>query len=363
MSNKIIIEELKNTGLILADPEQTDYNSPLFGAVGAKLVGDVSPLKQPPILFPDGRGWKNVYETVGNPEIQFNKNFDTFSCVIFGIAKMICGYIYKRYGKLYTAEEMFNAYFADVIPNQGTKVKKGFESFRKKGWIEDGQFKEYTFDENTTSSEFFRKPPEHIIIKAAGKLDIWKVYWEVLPLNLNAIFEAYKRYPVGLTGFAWASYYGTGVYYDYNNQANHFFVGTEPSDSGNNIIYDTYPKDFKYVKNSQISAGDLFKELHSSFKYGSAHVCWVEPANNTIINKIMDKIIQLSNGALYWLKAGTTKAQHITRDNAGFAALTHIMRKYPNDVIHLKDEKELTDTYQLTEDYFGAPLQVGVKNI
>ena len=75
MSKQIIIEELKNSGFVLADPSPQNYNSPLFGALGVPLVGVSSPLKQPPIILPTGKGWRKVVEDYGEPEIQFNENF------------------------------------------------------------------------------------------------------------------------------------------------------------------------------------------------------------------------------------------------------------------------------------------------
>ena len=155
-----------------------------------------------------------------------------------------------------------------------------------------------------------------------------------------------------LTGFAWVSYYGEGVYYDNNNSANHLFLGLEPTEKGNNLIDDSYPKNFKYVDKADLHREDLFKELHKSFHYGSAHRCWVTPANNSIINKIMDFFVRLKTGAIYWGKSGTNKIQKITKENAGLAAITHIMRSKESNSKNISDE-ELKD-YEVTEEFFGS---------
>lgn len=275
---KIIEIPVKNTGLIVEDPKPENYRATaLFGAVGEKVVGTASPLAEPPIIFPGGKGWLLTAKNYGICEKQFNDNFDTFSCVIYTIAKATCYYLFQAYGIKITISEMYNAFFAGVVPNRGTTIEKGMESFRKNGWVSD---EDYPFTPETTIQQFFRKPPKSIILKANGVLTEWEFHWEVLPKNLKAIFEAYKRTPVVLTGFAWASYYGEGVFYDNGNPANHAFLGLEakempvPDIISNNIIDDTYPRD---RNDNDLIKDDMLKELHSSFRYGSAHRVWLTP--------------------------------------------------------------------------------------
>lgn len=312
MDNKrIIIHEVKNSGLIHEDPPVENYRA-VVGGISHHIIGATSPLTPPPILFKDSIGWQKVWLDYGMPEIQFNKLFDTYCCVIYTIAKAICLYIYKAYGIKITISEMYNAFYAGVIPNQGTTIYKGMESFRNHGWVSD---EKYPFDVDMSVAEFFKAPPKEIIIEAEGVLTKWNFHWEVLANNLQVIFKAYQRTPVVLTGFAWASYYGTGVYYDYNNAANHAFLGLEPLTNGNNLISDTYPKDFKYQDKSELDSDELLKELDKSFKYGSAHRCWVTPADNntSLLIKIINMLKKFGrdvHGGLWFLKDG--KKQKIT---------------------------------------------------
>lgn len=308
---KIIIEPLKNTGFEPAEPSPENYRSRLFIKHGADMLGGVlTPLPKAPIIFPDSKGWLKVAEDYGHPELQFNKIFDTYSCVIFGIAKACCYYLFKVYGITITISEMYNAFFAGVKQGQGTTVEKGMESFRKHGWGED---KDYPFTPDTTPEQFFAHPPASICLKFEGVLTEWDFNWEIIPNILPAIVEAYKRYPVVLSGFAWASYLGDGVYYDYNNQPNHVFIGLERKDNGNNLIGDNYPKDGQYIDNSQINVGNLIKELDKSYKYGSAHVVWLTKKKFNLILKLksmFEKIVRDIHGALWFVKEG--KKQKIT---------------------------------------------------
>jgi hypothetical protein len=197
---------------------------------------------------------------------------------------------------------MFNAFYAGVVRGRGTTIERGMESFRTKGWVSDA---DYPFTAETAIDQFFAKPPTRIEVKASGVKTVWNFRWEVLPKDLNSIKEWYKYAPVVLTGFAWASYYGEGVYFDYNNSANHAFNGLEAADNGNNLISDTYPKNFEYIEQGMLNPGDLIKELDKTFKYGSAHACWVVPAKPTLYNKIIDmlkKIMRTIHGAFYFLK-------------------------------------------------------------
>lgn len=337
---KIIIEELKNTGLIVAPPSFENYHSKLFGAVGEDFVGVLSPV-EPPVIFPDGKGWLQVWKNYDIQEVQFNPKFDTYSCVVYSIAKALCLYLFKVYGIKCTISEMYNAFYAGVKSGRGTTIEAGMESFRNFGWVED---KDYPFTADTTETQFRAKPPLTIQIRAKGKLTEWEVHWNVIPARLDAIAKAYRRTPVVLTGFAWASYYGEGVYYDYNNTANHAFLGLEIKDNGNNLISDTYPKDFQYVDDSQINAGDLIKELDKSFHYGSAHTVWITPKSKkktylTLLTKSMENFYYYWDGKhnFYYIgvPSGETQKyrQHIelnpdnTNENFLFIALKGSMNK------------------------------------
>lgn len=262
---------------------------------------------------------KNVYniEVEDDNSYIIDGNIVVHNCVIYSIAKALCYYLFKVYGIRTTVSEMYNAWYARVKPRYGTTIRRGMESFRKHGWVKD---KYYPFTAKTTLEEYFREPPKKIQILAHKKLTEWNFHWEVIPKHLSAIFEAYKRTPVVLTGFAWASYYGEGIYYDYDNPPNHAFLGLQPSPRGNNLVDDTYPKNFKYISPEALTRDELIKELHKSYKYGSAHRCWLTPTEETkktLLNFIINMFKKISrdiHGGFWFLKKvnGKVHKQKIT---------------------------------------------------
>lgn len=307
----LIINELKNTGLDTSLPviEPKDYQR------GEVTIGRATPLGASVELFKDGHGWLD-YAPKG--EMQFNRNFDSFSCVIFSIAKALVYYLKVRYNIEVTISEMYNAYFAEVVPGRGTSIRKGLESFRNWGWVDDS---DYPFIAKTTQAEYFKKPPQYLIIKGKEQLKVWKINWEAIPTTNAAIIDALKRTPVVLTGFAWASYYGEGVYYDNGNPANHAFLGVDYYPNGNIIVDDSYPRDFSFDENSP--KDEFIKQLDKYFKYGSAHTVWLEKVSNvSLLDKIMrmfNKISRDAHGGFHFIK--DNKRQAIDNWQAAFAAI------------------------------------------
>jgi hypothetical protein len=208
---------------------------------------------------------------------------------------------------------MYNAFYAGVVANRGTTIEKGMESFRKHGWISD---EKYPFTSEITMEQFFKEPPQTIQIEAEGVLTEWEFHWEVLPRNLKAIFEAYKRTPVVLIGFAWASYYGEGVFFDNGNPANHAFLGLEPKENGNNLIDDTYPRDRGDL---ELTKDDMLKELHSSFAYGGAWRVWLTPKKKEVL--LLTKLKNMIQDIWMWFETvGSPKgvrAYFVPKDSNG----------------------------------------------
>ena len=298
MKKKIVIKKITKSGVIVEPPKPENYSTDL--SVG----GIATPLIPPTIIFPDGHGHLKYQ---GKPEMQFNRQFDSYTCDIFTIAKAVCYNLKERYNIDTSVSEMFNAYFAGVRQGVGTTINNGMESFRTHGWVKD---EDYPFTAETTLRQFQQCPPISIINKASGELTKWKFNWEVIGKDHDSIIDAFKRTVVVLTGFAWASYYGEGVYFDYNNPANHAFLGADYKDNKNIIVDDSYPRDNRYDDDS--TPDEFIKELDKSFKFGSAHRVWLTPVllppkNNSlmnIINCMFNKITRSTTGALYFVKDG-----------------------------------------------------------
>jgi hypothetical protein len=349
---KIIIIPVSNS-VIPEDTQSKDYNANddgiLVEQVPGKVInvedekpmgGVITPLIPPSIIFKDGHGHLKYQ---GAPEMQFNRLFDSYSCVIYTIAKAICYNLRERYNIDITISEMFNAYYANVRQGVGTTIRAGMESFRLHGWVED---KDYPFTAETTLKQFQQQPPIEIVNKATGELTKWKFNWEVLGRDHNSIKENLKRTVICGTGFAWASYYGEGVYYDYNNPANHAFliVDYKINDKGgiNLIADDSYPRDNRFDDDS--TPDEFIKELDASYSMGSCHRVWLtpvlpQPNNKTLINKITNMFLKIGrsiHGAFFFIKDG--KKAEINSWKAAFGAIIDEVGILPANN-NLTDEK------------------------
>lgn len=331
---KIIINEVKNSGLISEPTQPKDYNANdggmLVKEVPGKVIaeenekpmgGIITPLIPPTEIFSDGHGH---LEYQGTEMMQFNPQFDSYSCVLWAIAKATCYNLKERYNITIDIEEMYNAFYAGVYQGRGTTIHNGMESFRLHGWTEYGKFPGYQFNANTTLRQFQSQPPQIVIKDALGQLTKWKFNWEVLPTDHNSIINALKRTVVVVTGFAWASYLGEeGVYYDYNNPANHAFIVADYKDDKSLIVDDSYPQDNVYDTDS--TKQEFIKTLAPSYNIASAHRVWLEPMlnppkNNSIMNIIkcmFNKITRSTNGGLLFIKDGKKQIINDWLDFAG----------------------------------------------
>jgi hypothetical protein len=128
-------------------------------------------------------------------------------------------------------------------------------------------------------------------------------------------------------------------------------------------------KDNVYVSNGQIiHAVTLFnnfpylvfdtyspfvKQLADNYIFLNYAYSWYVTENaNTLIKNLMDYFLRLKNGAIFWGKSGTNKVQKITEQNAGLAAITHIMRQPGADTKNILDED--LKRYVQTEEFFGG---------
>jgi len=292
----LIIKKVTKSGVIIEQIKAENYT------IDQTLGGTLTPLTPPSIIFKDGHGHLKYQ---GKPEMQFNRKFDSYSCVIFTIAKAICYNLKERYGIDTDISEVYNAFYAGVINGRGTTINKGMESFRKHGWVRDI---DYPFTADMTLRQFQSQPPIAIVNKATKELTKWEFHWEVLGKDHDSIIEALKRTVIVATGFAWASYFGEGVYYDYNNPANHAFLIVDYKDNKNLIADDSYPRDNRFDEDS--TPDEFIKELDKTYQFGSAHRCFLTPIlpapkNNSIINIIksmFNRITRDIHGGLWFVK-------------------------------------------------------------
>lgn len=255
-----------NSGLIFEVEQENDY------------VGGFTPLDPPPILFEDGHGWaKNRLKE----EMQFNRNFDSFSCVTFASLKALLMQMKYVYGVDLDLSESFTAVMSGTVPGQGNSVRNVMESIRKDGGLPES-YRPLT--ENTTQAQFFAGVSASLKrIAQSTLLKDYDIHWEQLAYSGNVdhalLKENLKYLPNIVTGYAWA--YDGEVYRDYGKQANHCFLNDD-FDGDILIANDSYPQDNQFDDNSNDS--EFIKRLAPNFRIWSAHRIWATPKANVNTN-------------------------------------------------------------------------------
>lgn len=293
----ILVIPVKNSGLIFELPKQEDW---VFGGITGAVNGPI---------FPDGHGW---LLSQAEEQAQANNKFDTYSCVTFASTKAAAYYLKKVHDLTVDFSQMFTSVMSGTIPYKGNSVRNVLESLRKDGYLIEV---EYPFTPDTTQAQFFAYPTITLRNKAKKKLASWKFEWETLSTADNVphdvIADALKYSPVIATGFAWASYYGNqGIYYDYNNQANHCFLIVDHNQGNAEwdlLADDSYSQDFIFEVGE--SKDKFLKKLHPSYRVWSAHKLVVKsvPIDISLINKIINMFKKISrdvHGGLWFVKNG-----------------------------------------------------------
>lgn len=280
---------VKNPGFVFEEVQQQDW------VLGSSAI-------QAETLYPKNTNWEEMF-LGSHPDMQFNNNFDSFSCVIFSIARaLVCEL--RSIGINITISEMFNAVMAGVQPGVGTSVRSGMESFRKNGFVQDI---DYPFTASTTKEQYFSYPPKKIIELAKSNSLKFSINWEALTTDSNVphslVLEELNHTPVVLSGRAWIRNSNTGLYVDEGQSANHCFLGIR---NNNGLIRcgDSYPFDWQYDNNSDPS--EFLKDLDPSFRIWSAHRVVIKPINEqaTLLFKIKNmfkKIYRDVHGGLWFV--------------------------------------------------------------
>jgi hypothetical protein len=347
---------MRNTGLILETPNEKDH---IIGGITVGGLGVEKP--QPLLIFPNGHGW---LDTIGaeRGEVQANDHYDTYLCTIFGVAGALSDYMKKVYNYDLDISECIQGVMAGVTPGVGGTIRNSLESFRIKGWVDEGYRK---FTSSTTQGQCFAVVTETIKKVAADKLKDWDVYWDLIDSSDNVphakIIDALKYSEVVVAGYAWASYYGgQGVYDSYSNIANHCFrIG----DGGNItqsvkdkftgrgfdinwndadlIAIDSYRYDWSKDEPDHTEYNDFLKPLAKTFRIYSAYRIYAKPKvsliDQSLIGKIKSMFKKISrdiHGSLWFIKDG--KKQQITNWKAFAGAVIDEVGVVQNG---LKDEQ------------------------
>lgn len=340
---QIIDKPIKNSGFVFEEIQEVDH---IFGAyspqVGSYLV-----------IMPNGHGWLDIQRV---EERQFNRFFDTYSCVTFAILKALSYYFKAVYNIDINISEMFTSRMSGTIPGRGNSVRTVLECVRLKGYLLEI---EYPFTPDTTEGQFFAPISIKLQSTAKGRLKQWKINWEAVSTSNDVsheqIKEALKYTPVIVTGYAWAQYLGEGVYHDYNNMANHCFLVVDHNDNTKEdwdlLADDSYPQD---TGDGIDQPQEFLKRLAKDFRIWSAHKITVERIVEPINNA--NFYTKIKNMALKLVK-DIHMGYHLVKDNkiqkiTSWWGLLVLMAEFFNPTLLTDDEIAKFTNVAGTKDHF-----------
>lgn len=128
-------------------PDKFDPNDYEFGGE-TKLKGE--------IILPNG-DWQPFLQEL---ELQFNRNFDSWSCTNFAFTHCLTAIKFAKYGLKDNLSERFNAVMSGTKPGVGNGIKNPAESARKDGMVKQ---ESYPFTPDLNETEYFKYPPQIVL--------------------------------------------------------------------------------------------------------------------------------------------------------------------------------------------------------
>lgn len=184
------------------------------------------------------RQWEDVEH-----ERQSSDDFDTFSCVSFGLNNQEELYMKNRYGIDENHSDRFLAKVSDTQPN-GNTPQKVYEARRKKGFVLEI---EWPWTTEKTWTEYMADIPKNLYSLAIGRAAKWRFWHDYVSPNPASIREALRYSPV-CVGVALMPD-GEGRYYRPDGwQDTHWATIRGDYENGDFKVKDQYPPFEKRVK-------------------------------------------------------------------------------------------------------------------
>ena len=194
------------------------------------------------ILQPDGN-WEAFLPV---EEQQNQHGLETMACTVFATLN-ICEIIIKRkYNLDVNFSDRWLAWASDISPT-GANPQKIAETLRQGGVPNQGDW-DFTSDLRKWE-DFYQTPPAKLIALARAFLSTWDFKHYVVPGNKEAIKDALKFSPVGMSVSAWTR---SGDVYDQRGAENHWCMTFGIND--NYKMFDSYDSFKKlYSKDAKIA--------------------------------------------------------------------------------------------------------------
>ena len=220
------------------------------------------------IISADGQ-WDVVVEN----ERQFTDNFDTFSCVSFGLNNQEEHYMLVRYGLTTNHSDRALAKMSDTQPN-GNTPQKVYEARRKKGFLFES---EWPWGQDVkTWVEYMKEIPQNLLTLAIGNAAEWSFWHDYVPTNDASLKEALRYSPVGVSVALMPDEDGR-YYRPAEWQDTHLAVLKGYYENNDWRLYDTYPPFEKRIK--------------AGYKFGVAKVIEIE--RQVVVESAWAKFLKL----------------------------------------------------------------------
>lgn len=251
-----------NTGLLF-EPIIPDKDG-VFGSV-VSFAGKT-------IISADGQ-WDMVIEN----ERQSSANFDTFSCLSFGLNNQEEHYMLMRYGITTNHSDRAMAKLSDTQPN-GNTPQRVYEARRKRGFLFESEWP--WGSDIKTWVEYMKEIPSNLITLAVGQAAGWSFWHDYVPTDNASLKEALRYAPLGVSV---ALQEEDGRYYRPDGwQDTHWAMLKGYYENGDWKLYDTYPPFEKRIK--------------AGYKFGVAKVIEIE--RQIVVETAWDRFIKLLRALL-----------------------------------------------------------------
>src|SRR3990167_1742950 len=187
---------------------------------------------------------------------------ETMACTVFGTLNIVEVLIKQQYGIDINFSDRFLAKVSGVT-RQGNSPHKVAEYLRKVG-VPKQELWDFT-KEHDTWEKFYAEIPAKIYEEARSFLAQWEFKHYIVPPTKEAIKDALKFSPVGISVAAWAQNSG-GIYYQFGTD-NHWTVCYNQRDVYDIFdSYDSYTKEYDIQAKPMIAKGYYVKKKDANVR-------------------------------------------------------------------------------------------------
>lgn len=204
--------------------------------------------------------WSNI-TTVNKRQ---NKNgLETMDCTCFGLSTCLKTIAKFKWNEDWDLSERYMGKMCGTT-YQGNNMTTVLDTIRKISGVVNEI--DWPWTTESTWDDFYSSIPKSIIAKGQDWTKAFLLSYEVVPMNKNSIFAAFKKAPLYVSGYAWVKG-ADGMYHSWG-RANHCFGGmlVKMNQDGSYVIKDSYPD----------NNGSYYKTLAPDFLFGGIFAIYLD---------------------------------------------------------------------------------------